>query len=312
MSSFIVVGDATVDQMYFVDELPELGGEVIASRASMEPGGAGATVATALSRLGHHAKIATRVGQGAFADLALSYIRKTNVDTSLMQYDDLLQTSSITLIITPDAQRTMIGSPGASRELNAEHLRKEDIASADALVMSAYSLVGGFQREYALKAFDIAKEARLTTIVDMGSGAVDSIRGNLTELISGVDYLLMNEHELFALTQQDSISEAIEELADEGIDRVVIKLGAQGSMVVTPELNAFVDPLDREDIIDSTGAGDYFTAAFAHGIMKGHDALHAARLGNVAGALNATAIGAQRFELTEELLESYLDELAVL
>lgn len=311
MSSFIVVGDATVDQMYFVDELPELGGEVFASRASMEPGGAGATVAAALSRLGHHAKIATRIGQGAFSELALKYIRKTGVDMSLVQYDDLLQTSSITLVITPDAQRTMIGSPGASRELNASDLRREDIASADALVMSAYSLVGGFQREYALKAFDIAKEERLTTIVDMGSGAVDSIRGNLTELFSGVDYLLMNEHELFALTQQDSISEAVDLLARQGIERVVIKLGAQGSMVVTPEENAFVDPLDREDIIDSTGAGDYFTAAFAHGIMKGYSTLHAARLGNIAGALNATAIGAQRFEITEELLDSYLEDLAV-
>ena len=50
MAKFLVVGDATVDQMYFVDALPDVGGEMTASRAMMEPGGAGGTMATALAR----------------------------------------------------------------------------------------------------------------------------------------------------------------------------------------------------------------------------------------------------------------------
>ena len=62
MSKFFVVGDVTVDLMYFVDELPEAGGEVSVSRSVMEPGGAGGTIATMLARLGHEVKIATRLG----------------------------------------------------------------------------------------------------------------------------------------------------------------------------------------------------------------------------------------------------------
>jgi hypothetical protein len=67
MAKMLVVGDATVDQMYFVDALPGAGGEMTALRALMEPGGAGGTMATALARLGHDVTIATRVGTGPFS-----------------------------------------------------------------------------------------------------------------------------------------------------------------------------------------------------------------------------------------------------
>lgn len=69
MAHFLVVGDAAVDQMYFVSEFPEQGGEVASTRALMEPGGAGGTVATVLARLGNPTRIATRVGTGPFSSL---------------------------------------------------------------------------------------------------------------------------------------------------------------------------------------------------------------------------------------------------
>src|SRR5690606_84225 len=132
MCDFFVVGDVTVDQMYFVSELPEPGGEITALRAGMEPGGAGGTMATALARLGNRVKIATRVGAGPFADLALRNVRAAGVDTSLVQVDDHLQTSSVTLLITPDTQRTMITAVGASRYLDSAALRAEDVSGCDA------------------------------------------------------------------------------------------------------------------------------------------------------------------------------------
>jgi ribokinase len=48
-----------------------------------------------------------------------------------------------------------------------------------------------------------------------------------------------------------------------------------------------------EDIVDSTGAGDAYTAAFAHAILSGKRPVEAARLANLAGALAATGLGAQ-------------------
>ena len=85
MTKFFVVGDVTVDQMYFVNDLPEAGGEVTASRAVLEPGGAGGTIAVALARLGNEVLLAARVGPGPFAELALKHVKRAGVDTRLVQ-----------------------------------------------------------------------------------------------------------------------------------------------------------------------------------------------------------------------------------
>jgi ribokinase len=294
MAEFLVVGDATVDQMYFVDAVPDPGGEITATHAVMEPGGAGGTMATALARLGHRTRIATRVGTGPFSELALRNALAAGVSQELIQVDEVLQTSSVTILVTPDTQRTMITAIGASRALDASGLDAASVEGLDALVMSAYSLVDGPQRDYAVKALELARAAGATTFVDMGSGAVHALRDRLIGLVRKVDYLLMNERELFALTGRQTISEAVSGLASRGIERLVVKVGEMGSIVITPEASELVDPYDVDGVVDTTGAGDYYTAAFAHAIMGGADLLDAARAGNVAGALNTTEVGAQR------------------
>lgn len=303
MAKFFVVGDITVDQMYFVSELPEPGGNVSANRAVMEPGGAGGTIAVALARLGHDVKLAARVGKGPFSELALKNVHSSKVDTKLVQVDPKLQTSSITLLITPDTQRTMISAGGASRNLDATELKSADIAACDALVLSAYSLIGGLQREYAVRALDAAKKHRLTIFIDMGSGAVTALRDRLLAVLRDADYLLMNQQELFEVTGETSISDAVSGLAQSGIERVIVKVGSMGSIVVTPELTELVEAYEVDEVIDSTGAGDYYTAAFAHGIMEGYDLHYAARLGNIAGALNVTRVGAQSYRVDANNLE---------
>lgn len=308
MCDFFVVGDVTVDQMYFVDGLPELGGELSAQRAVMEPGGAGGTMATALARLGHRVRLATRVGVGPFADLALSNVREAGVDTRLVQVDETLQTSSVTLLITPDTQRTMISAGGASRRLDANKLEDKDVSACDAFVMSAYSLLDGLQRDYAVKALELARRKGLTTFIDMGSGAVNALQGRLISLVRNVDYLLMNQKELYTLTGEASISDAVAGLAEHGIRRVIVKVGEMGSIVITPEVTELVEAFEVDEVVDSTGAGDYYTAAFAHGIMEGYDIHYAARLGNIAGALNVTSIGAQSYRLDASRLERIAKE----
>jgi ribokinase len=305
MAKVLVVGDATVDQMYFVDALPEVGGEITAIRALMEPGGAGGTMATVLARLGHDVRIATRVGTGPFSELAMRNVRAAGVDTSLVQIDETHQTSSVTILITPDTQRTMISAAGASRYLDSARLDAAHVRDRDALVMSAYSLVRGPQREYAVQALAFAADAGVTTFVDMGSGAVNALQGRLMPLLRGVDYVLMNEKELFTLTGERSISDAVSGLRAQGIDQVVVKVGEMGSIVVTPQLTELVDALEVDGVVDTTGAGDYFTATFAHAVLDGYDLLEAAWRGNVAGALNTTRVGAQRAAIDVRTLERY-------
>lgn len=310
MPQFLVVGDATVDQMYFVSEFPEPGSEVSATRSIMEPGGSGGTVATVLARLGNATRIATRVGTGPFAELALKYMKEAGVDLRMVQTDQFHQTSSVTLLVTPDAQRTMISAAGASRYLDSAQLKESDVADCDAMVMSAYSLIGGRQKEYALRSLELAQRLGCTVFVDLGTGAVSALGERLIDHVRVADYLLMNELELYNVTGEHTITDGVTYLRSRGVENLVVKVGENGSIIFTPDHSELVEAHDIDGVIDSTGAGDYYTAAFAHAVMSGFDLLTAARMANVAGALNTTKVGAQTVSFDAAMLQEFGAELS--
>jgi ribokinase len=300
MKRFFVLGDISVDLIYFLDRIPEPGEEVPARRALMKPGGAGATLAAQLASLGHKVQLAGRVGQDPFKPVALRELERVKADLKYVQEDPQHQTSSILILLTPGGERSMVSSGGASRYLDASEFKSKNLDQTDALVLSAYALVGGPQREYAIAVLDAARKRELPIFVDLGTGAVRAAGRELLEFFKGVPYLLMNQTELVGLTETDSISDGVERLREAGLENVVVKVGAMGSIVVTPKQQELVEPFPLEEVVDTTGSGDAFTAAFAHAVMDGRDLMTAARLGNLAGSLAATAVGAQGRLITEK------------
>ena len=302
---FFVVGDVSVDLIYLVDRLPAAGEEAVARRALFRPGGAGATMAAQLASLGHTAFLASRVGTGPFRELALSGVRDAGVDLKYLQEDPEVATTSILVFLLPGGERTMVAYAGASRHLDAEGFKPRSLDTMDAFLLSAYALIGGPQRAYALKALSAAKKRKLPTFIDLGTGAVREVGEALLPTLAQADYLLMNEGELLSLTGAGSISEGVARLREAGIERVVVKVGPMGAIVATPEEEALVEPVEVDEVVDTTGAGDAFTAAFAHGVMQGLPLVEAARLGNIAGALATTAVGAQGRLVSPEDLAAY-------
>lgn len=300
MKRLFVLGDISVDLIYFLDRIPEPGEEVPARRALMKPGGAGATLAAHLASLGHKVQLAGRVGQDPFKTVALKELERVKVDLKHVQEDTEHQTSSILILLTPGGERSMVSSGGASRYLDAAEFKAKNLDQTDAVVLSAYALVGGPQREYAINVLDAAKKRDLPIFVDLGTGAVRAAGRELLEYLREVPYLLMNQTELLNITDSDSISIGVEKLREVGLENVVVKVGAMGSIVVTPKQQELVEPFPLEEVVDTTGSGDAFTAAFAHAVLDGRDLMTAARLGNLAGSLAATAVGAQGRLVTEK------------
>jgi ribokinase len=102
----------------------------------------------------------------------------------------------------------------------------------------------------------------------------------------------------------------VADLRDRGIERLVVKVGEMGSIVVTPELDELVEAYEIEPVVDTTGAGDVYTAAFVGALLDGDDPLRAAWLANIAGALTTREIGAQRVTIDAESLEAIADRVA--
>lgn len=304
---FFVIGDVTVDHLYHLKHLPAPGEEVSPIRATMQPGGAGGTISVTLARLGHSVTLGARVGEDPFAEYALSKVRESGVSEAAVQRDPELLTSTITVMQTPDGKRAMISYGGANRELDAAKLKKKDIEGADALIVSAYSLIGGPQREYAVKALGLARKAGVPTFMDLGTGAVNSVGMGLIDTVLGCDYLLLNQHELLALTGTSSISTALLSLGKRGVQKVVVKVGAMGSIVWTPDETELIDAVKVADaVVDTTGSGDTFVAAFAHAVLGGQPLASSALAANAAGVLSATSVGAQTRAITAADLSALL------
>ncbi|MCX7802796.1 MAG: carbohydrate kinase family protein [Meiothermus ruber] len=297
---FFVVGDVSVDLIYFLERIPEPGEEVPAQRALMKPGGAGGTLAAHLASLGNKVYLASRVGDDPFRSVALSQLEKVKVDLKYLQTDPEQTTSSILILLIPGGERSMVSAGGASRYLDAAEFKPRMLDSIDAVVFSAYAFVGGPQRQYAINALDAARKRELPIFADLGTGAVRAAGKELLDILRGVPYLLMNQVELLALTGATSISYGVNALKTWGLETVVVKVGAMGSIVITPTRQELIEPYPLEEVVDTTGSGDAFTATFAHAIMQGKDPFTAARLGNLAGSLAATAIGGQGRLITEE------------
>ncbi|BDG20818.1 carbohydrate kinase family protein [Thermus thermophilus] len=300
---FFVLGDVSVDLLFFLERIPEPGEEVPSRRALMKPGGAGGTLAAQLASLGHRVFLAGRVGKDPFAELALSRVREVGVDLRHLQEDPEHTTSSVLILVVPGGERAMVSAEGASRYLDPALFKPRFLDQVDAVVLSAYALVGGPSRSYAAEVLEAARRRELPVFADLGAGAVRAAGKELLKHLRGVSWLLMNEGELKALTGASSISQGVARLRQEGFQRLAVKVGAMGSIVVTPEGEELIEPFPVEDIVDSTGAGDAYTAAFAHAILEGLSPVEAGRLANLAGALAATAIGAQGRLVTLEDLK---------
>ncbi|CAM4008900.1 carbohydrate kinase family protein [Deinococcus marmoris] len=298
---FYVIGDVTVDHLYHLNKLPRPGEEVTPLRASMKPGGAGGTIAVTLARLGHTVTLAACVGDDPFAEYALSRVRESGVNEAAIQRSASHLTSTITLMQTADGQRTMISDGAANRQLDPSKLKKKDVEACDALIVNAYSLIEGPQREFTLQAVEYARSAKkpVPVFTDLGTGAVNKVGTGLREEALNSDYLTLNQHELQALTGTRSISAALKQLGEAGAQKVVVKVGKMGSIIWTPTETELVDAVPPEGaVVDSTGAGDTFTATFAHAILSGGSMAESARAANAAGALAATGFGAQEHPIT--------------
>ncbi len=305
---FYVIGDVTVDHMHFLERIPVAGEDVTPKHTVLLPGGAGGTMAYHAAHLGHSVTLAARVGQDPFASVALENLKTSGVNLKALQYDASVMTSTVTILVTTGAERTMISATGANRLLDAANLEKKNLEASDAVVVSAYALISGAQREYTVAAMKMAKKANIPVFIDLGTGAVNAAGTSLLEMVKGADYLLMNQLELFRITGENSISEALEQLEALGLQTVVIKVGALGAILWTPKESELLEGYAVEDVLDTTGAGDAFTVAFAHAVLSDFTLSRAVAYANIAGAMAAQAIGAQGAELKHEVIYEILIE----
>jgi len=180
--------------------------------------------------------------------------------------------------ITPDGERTFATYLGAAGDMQPDDLDGTMFAGCDYLYIEGYLV-----QNHALirRAIELAKAKGAKVCLDLASyNIVAADHAFFTELVTeAVDVVFANEEEARAFTGKEA-GEALVELGHL-CEVAVVKMGKRGSAILCQGERTFVGSMPVENVIDTTGAGDFYAAGVMYGILNGWDMARCANLGTL-------------------------------
>lgn len=289
----VVVGSANTDMVVKLPRLPNRGESIIGGEFIMPAGGKGANQAVAAARLGAAVTFVARLGADVFGDACLAGLRREGIDTGCIGRDPDAASGVALIFVDEQGDNMLAVAPGANARLSPQDVDRAAplIAAADAVVC---------QLEIPLQtvhhALTLARQAGVRTVLNPAPAQVLPL-----DLLRLVDVLVPNEHEVLLLCGESGlgIEQSANRLLQMGVGTVVVTLGAEGALVVGKGVTLQGKqrvPGYRVTAVDTTAAGDAFTAALAcalAGAASDGDLPAAVRFANAVGALTVTRLGAQ-------------------
>ncbi len=291
MIEAIVLGDINIDVLMSIAVYPSPGGDAPAAQVITRAGGSAANTAIALAKLGVGVKMIGRVGEDAWADLALRALAESGVDVSAVQRDARAQTGLFFIPVTLGGERTMFGYRGANARTNVSDIARESFSGARILHLSGYALLESPQREAAMRAIELAAQHGVAASLDIGLQPALSVAGEIRRLLPRLSICVLGMDEARALVDAGAPENAIEALLRRGVQMVGLKLGAEGCLIGDAN-GAQRLPGFRVPTVDTTGAGDAFSAGLIFGRLRGLSLPAAGTLANALGALATSVWGA--------------------
>lgn len=228
-------------------------------------GGSAGNTVCALAALGANPGFIGKVGQDETGAFFGDTLRQRGVNALLATCD--LPSGIASTFISTDGERTFGTYLGAAATLRAEDLSRKMFAGYNYLYIEGYLLQ---DHDLMLRAVQLAKEEGLQVCLDMASyNVVEAERDFFDQLIvKYVDIVFANESEALAYTGK-APHEALEEIASK-CSIAVVKTGKEGSLVKkgAEVIQLLSCPVDN--VLDTTGAGDFYAAGFMYGLTCGY------------------------------------------
>ncbi|MEC9431773.1 MAG: PfkB family carbohydrate kinase [Pseudomonadota bacterium] len=304
-----VLGIFAMDAVCRAPRLPYPGETLIAEGFALHPGGKGSNQAVGAARLGAEARLITRIGRDAGADLARATWAADGVRAFVGVSDARPTGAAVVFVQTGSGENAIAVHPGAALELSA--------ADVDAAAQAgAFAGAGAFltQLEQPLEAarrgLERAREAGALAILNPAPAPASALPDDLLALC---DWITPNQTEaatLAGLPAADSPEQAeaaARALIARGARGVAVTLGAQGALVCRAgAASVQVPALAGVAAVDTTGAGDAFAAGFAVALAEGAAPEDAARFACAAAGLSVTRHGATTALATRAEVEARL------
>lgn len=297
----LVFGSLNMDLVVKSLRLPKNGETIRGDSFNTTPGGKGANQAVATSKMGANTEMIGRVGDDLFGKQLISYLNSQNVGTDSINIDqDSHSGIAIINIDSASGENRIIVVSGANMECGEFELEIANnlISQSDCLMIQLE-----IPKQISLAASQIALTHGIRSILDpvftikldnMDYKKIDIITPNQTEaeFYTGIK-----------IVDTSSAEKASKKFLEWGVNLVVIKMGEDGAFFASFQENGLVEGF-KTSVLDTTGAGDAFNAAFAIEISRGSSIPEAIKFGNAAGAIAVSKEGAQEaMPSSEEIIQ---------
>ena len=287
-----VVGSYATGLTMKVDRLPSTGETLLGTGYRVDYGGKGSNQAVGCARLGAQVSFIARIGNDAFAEMALGLYREEKIDVAHVRQTTNAPTGVGFIVVeAANGKNCIVLDPGANELLTAEDVSQSEPAFASSAVVLT-------QLEIPVAAAGAAL-AR-----GRGGGAITilnpaPVRPLPASILQMVDVLTPNETEAKVLAgrspdaalqgEEDAVSLA-RELIGRGVKQVVMTMGEKGALIVSTSSVIHV-PAVEMSAVDTTGAGDAFNAGLATALARGASLEAAVQFAVVTGGLAVTREG---------------------
>ena len=291
----VVMGDVMTDVIARVEDPLALGSDTAATVLTRQ-GGAGANVAAWIAALGYPVAFVGCVGDDPFGREAVQVLAAAGVSTHVA-VDPAAATGTCVVLVGRDGERTMLPDAGANSALSVHHLPLEVLREGSHLHLSGYTLLNPGSREAGHAALATAREAGVPTSVDAASAAPLEAVGasEFVRLTDGVDLLLctLDEAEVLCGSRDPDVVSA---RLTAYYPQLVLKLGPGGALWRAaddrPGCSVLAVPASGA-VVDATGAGDAFAAAYLATLGRGESVTEALAAGCGLAATVVTRAGAR-------------------
>lgn len=258
----------------------------------MSGGSAGNTIAGVAS-LGGRAGYIGKVGNDQLGEVFRHDIRAIGVSYNVPPAEGE-PTGRCLIFVTPDAQRTMNTYLGAGELLGPPDLDVDLIASAKVTYLEGYLWDPPDAKAAFLRAAEVAHAAgRKVSLTLSDAFCVDRHRDSFLHLLEHhVDILFANETEILSLYQVERFDDALQRVRGH-CEISALTRSEKGSVIVAGDEVHVIDAARLGPVVDTTGAGDLYAAAFLYGWASGRDLATCGRMGSIAAAEVISHVGAR-------------------
>jgi len=285
-----VVGSANVDLTTFSDRFPKPGETIFGDKFDLGFGGKGANQAVAARLCGSDVFMVARVGDDLFGPATIKNFERLGIDPTHVRQVAGVSSGVAPIFVESSGQNRIIVVKGAN-----DKLKPSDVDAASDVLKSADCIVLQFEipLETVYYTIQFARRNKIRCILNPAPAQPIDLKA-----VADLDYFVPNESEAETISglpvrNVDEAKRCAEKLLGGGIGRVLITLGANGSLLAGKEGMEHVPAFSMKSV-DSTGAGDAFIGSFATFLGEGLPEREAVKRANLYAGLSTTGVGTQK------------------